>query len=93
MAPRSNRNNNNTDPLKCLPDAFKAFSTGWKETTKEDIPYEIILEGDFHDLHHGKALAKTLTNMKDQLARELVSRGLPIEAAFIFEYLLGDSIN
>jgi hypothetical protein len=60
MAPRGS-----TNPLSCLPEAFKSWSDGWTEVSDPKKPFNVVLEEDFLDKNLGQKFVSTLSQLRN----------------------------
>jgi hypothetical protein len=85
MAPRGA-----SDPMKSLPEAFKAWLDGWNNVTQHNHEYTVVYADDFFNENLGKKLRETLTHFENSLNCELASRGKNVTSVNTFEFLVGE---
>ena len=75
---------------KCLPDRYKACTTGWE---KMEVPrFEIVTPKEFNDKHSNGSLVDSYLHIEKEMSSYLRRRGLPTTDASALEELCSGAV-
>lgn len=83
----------NPEPTLKLTKSMRSFIDGWKEVTKDNIQFQIMMEEEYNKIDNGDMTMTTYLNIHDQIIGALTRKGLDCTTTDIFTHLLSDTVS